>query len=92
MYYHSDDELLGEGDTVSQGSLNARYEVQLCLVVTQVWGVVLKKDFFQAKCVFFYKETAAILHHLHPHNMLDLIIDLIHSLGFYCVNLAREFS
>ncbi|XP_060549087.1 otoferlin isoform X2 [Pantherophis guttatus] len=24
LYYHSDDELLGEGDTISQGSLNAR--------------------------------------------------------------------
>ncbi|ETE73677.1 Otoferlin, partial [Ophiophagus hannah] len=45
LYYHSDDELLGEGDTISQGSLNARYEAQLCLRVTQVSGVVLKKDF-----------------------------------------------
>lgn len=29
MCYHSDDELLGEGDTISQGSLNARYEARL---------------------------------------------------------------
>lgn len=31
MYYHSDDELLREGDTISQGSLNARYTAQLHL-------------------------------------------------------------
>lgn len=31
MYYHSDDELLGEGDTISQGSLNARYRARLHL-------------------------------------------------------------